>query len=138
MPQSALFVLFDFVIENPSHPETEKNLAYLKLLEAFFVRMGDGSGNKLYGSISGDFVEIANTLVNEVEEKKGLGIMEEPGQFDDLGNLREPNLASGTDPMSLEASGDLFNIPVSYGSPFPSFFCFLSFEQPGCFICVRA
>lgn len=46
MPIVATFILFDFVVHNPHHSETRRNMAFLDMAGAYFFRlelsMGDG------------------------------------------------------------------------------------------------
>lgn len=69
MPLSALFVLFDFVIHNPSHGETEKNLALLDHVAAYLGVLDCLSGGALPGSIISEFAGIARQYVSKVHQR---------------------------------------------------------------------
>ena len=66
MPQSALFVLFDFVVEYPVHEETKNNLAYLQLVVSYFMRVAIATKERLYDSVSTEFWQIATSFVEDV------------------------------------------------------------------------
>lgn len=63
MPQAALFVLFDFIIENPCHEETKKNLSYMQIATSYFMRLQYVTGNMAFGTISTQFLQIATKFV---------------------------------------------------------------------------
>ncbi|KAG5754938.1 hypothetical protein H9Q70_002439 [Fusarium xylarioides] len=63
MPQAALFVLFDFIIENPSHSETRKNLSYMQIATSYFMRLQYATGNMVFGTILTQFLEIATKFL---------------------------------------------------------------------------
>lgn len=66
MPQSALFILFDLIIDSPTHPETKKILSYLQILVAFFVRLGYATGRESFGSVPSEFLQMATKFVDEM------------------------------------------------------------------------
>ncbi|KAJ5826758.1 hypothetical protein N7447_003521 [Penicillium robsamsonii] len=59
MPSSAAFVLFDFVIYNPTHTETESNVAFLDQAAAYFRQLDYAFEGALPGSIISSFAGIA-------------------------------------------------------------------------------
>lgn len=63
MPQAALFVLFDFVIEHPCHEETRKNLLYMQIATSYFMRLQCVTGNTVFGTILAQFLQIATRFV---------------------------------------------------------------------------
>lgn len=63
MPLTALFVLFDFVIHNPTHNETESDMAYLDQAVGHFVLLDSASNGELPGGIVSGFAEIARRHV---------------------------------------------------------------------------
>ena len=66
MPQSASFLLFDFVIEHPSHPETKKNLSYMQIVVSYFMRLQYATENSAYGTIPTEFFQIAANFVEDM------------------------------------------------------------------------
>ncbi|WKT51481.1 FAD/NAD(P)-binding domain superfamily [Fusarium oxysporum f. sp. vasinfectum] len=63
MPQAALFVLFDFIIEYPCHEETRKNLSYMQIATAYFMRLQYITGNMVFGTILTQFLQIATKFM---------------------------------------------------------------------------
>ncbi|KAK4182869.1 fungal-specific transcription factor [Podospora australis] len=59
MPLSALFILFDFVIHNPSHSSTQENLALLDAASRYFSLIDVASKGILPGNIISEFAGIA-------------------------------------------------------------------------------
>lgn len=66
IPLSALFILFDFVVHNPSHPETSTNLALLDVAGGYFSRLEYATGGSLPSSILSDFAHIARQFVRDI------------------------------------------------------------------------
>ncbi|BAE56729.1 unnamed protein product [Aspergillus oryzae RIB40] len=63
LPLSALFILFDLVIHNPTHPETASNLALLEVAGGHFSRLEYATGGSLPSSVLAEFAYIARTFV---------------------------------------------------------------------------
>lgn len=63
MPLSALFILFDFVIHNPSHSETERNIALLDQVAVHFSELDYSSAGALPGAIIARFAGIARQYI---------------------------------------------------------------------------
>lgn len=63
MPLSALFILFDFVIHNPSHSETERNIALLDQVAVHFGDLDYSSAGALPGGIIARFAGIARQYI---------------------------------------------------------------------------
>lgn len=68
MPQSALFILFDLIIESPIDFRTKKRLSYLQILVAYFNRLANTTAQELVGSVPSEFFQIATTFVQEMEQ----------------------------------------------------------------------
>ena len=64
-PLAALLVLFDLVIDNPTHPETAANLALLDVGSGHFSGLEYASRGTLPGSIISEFTQIARAYVRE-------------------------------------------------------------------------
>jgi hypothetical protein len=67
VPLSALFILFDFVVHNPTHPETATNLALLDVAAGYFSRLEYATGGSLPSSLLSDFAHIARQFVRDVQ-----------------------------------------------------------------------
>ncbi|KAJ2895706.1 fungal-specific transcription factor domain-containing protein [Zalerion maritima] len=63
MPMVALFILFDFVIHNPSHPETRQNILLLDVVSGHFSRIEYASEGSLPGSVLAEFSDIAKEYI---------------------------------------------------------------------------
>lgn len=63
MPLSAVFVLFDFVIHNPGHKQTECNLALLDQASEYFGQVDVASEGVLPGNIISSFAGIARQYI---------------------------------------------------------------------------
>ncbi|KAJ4289886.1 hypothetical protein N0V90_011219 [Kalmusia sp. IMI 367209] len=61
VPLAAFFVLFDLVVDNPTHPDTSSNLALLDVGSGHFSRIEYASQGVLPGSILADFAHIARS-----------------------------------------------------------------------------
>lgn len=73
IPLSALFILFDFVIHNPFHPETSTNLALLGVAVGHFSRLDYATGGSLPCSILSDFAHLAHHFVRDELHKRDQG-----------------------------------------------------------------
>jgi len=69
MPLSALFILFDLVIHNPTHPETRNNLAFLDVAAGYFSRLEYATGGSLPSSLLSEFAHIARQYVRDVQSR---------------------------------------------------------------------
>lgn len=67
MPLSALFVLFDFVVHNPYHPESSTNLKFLDVAGAYFTRLEYATGSSLPSSLVAEFALIARQFVRDIQ-----------------------------------------------------------------------
>ncbi|KAF3480304.1 uncharacterized protein GIQ15_05651 [Arthroderma uncinatum] len=68
MPLSAVFVLFDLVIHNPTHRETESNAAFLDQAATYFSKLDSASDGALPGSIITSFAGIARQYILRLRE----------------------------------------------------------------------
>ncbi|BDD59561.1 hypothetical protein MAP00_004757 [Monascus purpureus] len=73
IPLSALFILFDFVIHNPFHPETSTNLALLGVAVGHFSRLDYATRGSLPCSILSDFAHLAHHFVRDELHKRDQG-----------------------------------------------------------------
>lgn len=65
IPLSALFILFDFVVHNPFHPETGTNLALLSVAAGYFSRLEYATGGSVPSGMVSDFADIARQFVRD-------------------------------------------------------------------------
>lgn len=63
VPLAAYLVLFDLIIDEPSHPETGANLALLDVGCGHFSGLEYASQGTIPGSIASEFTQIARTYV---------------------------------------------------------------------------
>jgi hypothetical protein len=70
IPLTALFVLFDIVVHDPSSPDTPSNLALLDIGGGYFSRIEYASGNTLPGSLISEFAHIARDYVNDFQRRR--------------------------------------------------------------------
>ncbi|KAG4254691.1 hypothetical protein FPRO03_14174 [Fusarium proliferatum] len=66
IPQSALFLLFDFIIENPCHEETQKDLSYMQMVASYFMRLQYATPDDADSALSTEFYQIASKFVEDV------------------------------------------------------------------------
>jgi hypothetical protein len=65
LPLSAMFLLFDMVIQRPTHQETEIDLALLDTLAGYFSRFDYATGGSAPCSLFSGFAYIANQFVRD-------------------------------------------------------------------------
>ncbi|KAH8435145.1 uncharacterized protein LDX57_012774 [Aspergillus melleus] len=66
-----MFILFDFVVHNPTHSETSSNLALLEVAGGHFSRLEYVTGGSLPSSILAEFAYLARTFVRSHEQQNG-------------------------------------------------------------------
>lgn len=66
MPLSALFILFDFVVQNPHHAETRANLTLLDIVSGHFSQLEHVSAGSLPGNYLSESAHIARRYVQEL------------------------------------------------------------------------
>ena len=64
MPLTALFILFDLTIHNPTHPETRGNLTLLESVTGYFSAPEYATGGYFPASMLVEFATIARTFVH--------------------------------------------------------------------------
>ncbi|PYH69236.1 Zn(II)2Cys6 transcription factor [Aspergillus vadensis CBS 113365] len=65
LPLGALFILFDFVIHNPMHPETPNNLSLLDVAAGHFSLLEYKSGGFVPASLLTEFAHIARQYIRD-------------------------------------------------------------------------
>ncbi|KAF7594137.1 hypothetical protein BBP40_009986 [Aspergillus hancockii] len=128
MPLVALFILFDIVVHNPTHPETKTNLAMLDVVSGHFALVEHASNGSLPSSLVSEFAHIARQHENNVPSLEIEGELEqyaqtdsfyEPGDYlyyprmDDTFNLGNDPILPGIDLRTLFGTV----IPHGLGSP---------------------
>ncbi|KAH7308924.1 hypothetical protein B0I35DRAFT_440994 [Stachybotrys elegans] len=63
MPMVAMFIIFDFVIHNPLHAETRKNLSYLDIVAAHYARLDLLAQGTIHDAKVVEFTSIARLYV---------------------------------------------------------------------------
>lgn len=69
MPLVAMFILFDFVVHNPSHVETRNNLSLLEVAAGHFSLQEYKSKGVMPSSLVGEFAHIARQYVRDFEAR---------------------------------------------------------------------
>lgn len=79
MPISAVFILFDFIVHNPLHPETKQNLSLLGAASGYFCRLEYTSDGKIQSRDVTVLVDIATQYIRDVEStgSRSLSVQEE-------------------------------------------------------------
>lgn len=108
MPLSALFILFDFVVHNPTHPETKNNLSLLGVAAGYFCRLEYASKGSLPSSLLSDFAAIARQYVDDLEasanaqtEVEGVMDMDPLSMQPTMANMESRNPSSSIDSVSF-------------------------------------
>lgn len=81
LPLAALFILFDFVVHNPTHPETRNNLALLDVAAGHFSLLDYKSEGFLPGSILTKFAHIARQFVKDFDVNQLRPPQQEPTEM---------------------------------------------------------
>ncbi|CAG8327954.1 unnamed protein product [Penicillium salamii] len=92
MPLSALFILFDFIVQSPGHPGTRENLTLLDILSGHFSLLERVSDGTLPGNYLSHFARIARQ------------------HFEDFGNRNIQS--SGHHSSTVAENLDLANLPA--------------------------
>jgi hypothetical protein len=89
MPLSALFILFDFVVHNPAHPETRQNLILLDIVSGHFSLLEHTSSGALPGNYLSRFGTMARLYTEKFSSQLGntMRIHESMMVRDDLTSL---------------------------------------------------
>ncbi|KAB5533473.1 fungal-specific transcription factor domain-containing protein [Coniochaeta sp. 2T2.1] len=69
VPLAAMFILFDLVVHNPAHPETELNLSLLDMAAGYFGRFDYATNGAVPAALLSGFAHIANQFVKEAREQ---------------------------------------------------------------------
>ncbi|ETS73188.1 hypothetical protein PFICI_15133 [Pestalotiopsis fici W106-1] len=74
IPASAMLILFDFVIHNPTHIETDTNLKLLDTAAGFFGRLQYATGGSFPSMIMSGFAHIASDYVRRSRAANGSSV----------------------------------------------------------------
>lgn len=66
VPVSALFLIFDFLVHHPTHPEAIRSLPLLGVAVGYFCRLDYVSGGTLKLSFLADLFQIARSYIQDV------------------------------------------------------------------------
>ncbi|OJD30283.1 fungal specific transcription factor domain containing protein [Diplodia corticola] len=116
MPLSALFILFDFVVHNPVHPETNNNLALLDIAGGHFSHLECVSRGTLPASLVAEFAHIARQYVQDFrlqQYQKIKGMAVQPTPMSGAGATANPAMAASA---SITARAAPTAIPTPPGS----------------------
>ncbi|KAJ0423526.1 fungal-specific transcription factor domain-containing protein [Aspergillus carlsbadensis] len=123
LPVSAVFILFDLVIHNPRHPESQANLILLETAAGYFSVVDLASSNALPGSLMAEFSHIARQYYWNAQQPQGstsASSVGNAGMGVPIPDNPDPNLASF--PMPPPATGstppqDLeYPVPIDFES----------------------
>lgn len=73
MPLSSLFILFDFIVQNPYHSDTRSNLTLLDIVSGHFSQLEHVSAGSLPGNHLSEFAHIARRYVQELPAPSAAG-----------------------------------------------------------------
>ncbi|KAB8264315.1 fungal-specific transcription factor domain-containing protein [Aspergillus pseudonomiae] len=111
MPLVALFILFDFVVHNPTHSETKTNLAMLDIVSGHFALLEHASNGSLPCSLVSEFAHIARQHVKDVNGGRGPADMMEtpltPTQRPCRGHIRTGAGAASNTQMPIAMEGNI-------------------------------
>ncbi|KAL3455916.1 hypothetical protein BJX64DRAFT_53649 [Aspergillus heterothallicus] len=126
LPVSAVFILFDLVIHNPYHPESQTNLSLLETAAGYFSLVDIASNRVLPGSIMAEFTHIARQYYWNAQQNV----------HEDVGN---PN-SGGVNQISVENAPPQqvpLSAPQELEYPVPPDFEAMSGVQAGDFLDIR-
>jgi hypothetical protein len=116
VPLAAYLVLFDLVIDDPTHPDTAANLALLDVGSGHFSGLEYASQGTIPGSIASEFTQIARSYVRE---KNDLETNSRPksstiyaGGATSIEELQEPSIPEA--PSSFPSYADLQPFPLGW------------------------
>ncbi|KAJ6189771.1 fungal-specific transcription factor domain-containing protein [Penicillium mononematosum] len=112
LPLAALFILFDFVIHNPTHPETRNNLSLLDVAAGHFSLLDYKSGGIVPASLLTEFAHIARQYVKDFDSQQQQ--QQQPGE---LGSSIAGSILADTEvstPLNQTNSNGSNNIELQY------------------------
>ncbi|CAG8905862.1 unnamed protein product [Penicillium egyptiacum] len=117
LPLSALFILFDFVIHNPTHPETRNNLSLLDVVAGHFSLLDYKSGGFLPASLLTEFAHIARQYVKDFGSQQ----QQQQQQPSALGSSIAGSILADTEVSTqlnqMNSNGDNIELPHNIMEP---------------------
>ncbi|KAI1845490.1 hypothetical protein JX266_008348 [Neoarthrinium moseri] len=129
IPCSATFILFDFIIHNPTHPETEANLTLLDMAAGYFGRLQYATGGDFPAHLMSGFAQIATDFVRRTRFESSKAT---PIAVNDLNPTltTEPSVSVQTPLDVLQPSSfTKFSLPEDISTE-PLFYPVTGFELP--------
>ncbi|PVH71762.1 hypothetical protein DL98DRAFT_434576, partial [Cadophora sp. DSE1049] len=116
LPLVATFILFEFVVHNPTHIETARNLSFLDVSAGYFSRADLISGGDMHGEIS-QFSHIARSHVMSQREALAAGSGPLGASLGVNGSQEDGGCRPGQniDRVSHGASGEPCDSPMQNG-----------------------
>jgi hypothetical protein len=99
MPIAALFILFDFVVHNPHHRDTQENLVLLDRAVVHFRLIDTASHGIIPGNTIAEFAGIARKYATSLKQDSSVSRPREP-------QTSNPSMALGPQTTLLPVSGD--------------------------------
>jgi hypothetical protein len=116
VPMAAYLVLFDLVIDNPSHPETAANLALLDVGCGHFSGLEYASQGIIPGSVAAEFTQIARTYVRAQNDQEPNSRPKSSNMYTEsatsIGGLQEATVPEGSSAFPWYA--DLQPFPLGW------------------------
>ncbi|PVH91671.1 hypothetical protein DM02DRAFT_663725 [Periconia macrospinosa] len=94
MPMVAMFIVFDFVVHNPLHAETRKNLSYLDIVAAHYARLDLLAHGTIHDAKVAEFTSIARLYVEKMTE-------DQANTASDITTIAGPSIRRGPPDDSL-------------------------------------
>lgn len=102
MPMSAIFILFDIVVHQPQHENTDRNLTLLDKAADHFSLIDMASGGSLPGNDLAEFSRIARQYVDKLQ-LQNVGHMGDDELLFEVFSL--PSILQGSESFQQWASG---------------------------------
>lgn len=92
----AMFIIFDFVVHNPLHAETKKNLSYLDIIAAHYARLDLLAHGTIHDAKVAEFTSIARLYVETLTR-------DHANVASDIAKAAGPSIRRGQPDDSLQA-----------------------------------
>lgn len=111
-PLAAFLVLFDLVIDNPTHPEISANLAVLDVGSGHFSGLEYASQGTLPGSIASELTQIARAYVRGRTEVTTTGVTTSSERL--ISDMRTSDANTNDSPPAFDPHTDLQSFPFGW------------------------
>lgn len=108
----ATFILFDFVVNNPNHSETKRNIVYLDIAAGYFQRLDLAVPGSPVGYLIAEFSTIAKEYI---KQQKNSPQLQQTNRHEPQAHLA--SLASTAQGVTEELIGDFSNPALSLQDP---------------------